>query len=196
MTDGCLDDCFLTVVLCFFLIRFSAMETIWQQPDGDGEGSDASYGARRSWMAVLALSLPHDLAAALADVGDLPEVRWLRRGEIGMVMVQGRIGGTGRRFNVGEVTVTRCACALPNIPNSDDPAEILGVAYIRGRDKGHAEHAAIVDALMQRADWHDRLQEGVIKRLDHLRRTRISQKAAETMTSKVDFYTMVRGDNG
>ena len=61
-------------------------------------------------------------------------------------MLRGRMGGTGAPFNMGEMTVTRCALKLAT-------GEV-GHAYVQGRDKAHAERAALVDALMQtgRAD--------------------------------------------
>ena len=56
-------------------------------------------------------------------------------------MVRGRAGGTGARFNLGEMTVTRCSVQL------DDGT--LGHAWIGGRDERHAEVAAVLEALLQ-----------------------------------------------
>ena len=53
---------------------------------------DASSAARKEWMALLAKAAPQRLAELLPD---LPEHVYLRPPEVGAVMVQGRIGGTG-----------------------------------------------------------------------------------------------------
>ena len=64
--------------------------------------------ARPDWMALLARAPLAQLESALQDEAQ-HEPQWLRRPETGLMMVQGRAGGTGERFNLGEVTVTRCA---------------------------------------------------------------------------------------
>ena len=66
---------------------------------------------RSEWMALLARSPLEMLEQALKRyVTDTP--LWLRRPETGLMMIEGRMGGTGARFNVGEVTVTRGALGL------------------------------------------------------------------------------------
>ncbi|MEL7282834.1 MAG: phosphonate C-P lyase system protein PhnG, partial [Pseudomonadota bacterium] len=96
---------------------------------------------RKAWMGLLAKA-PEGRVAALLDAAiTRPEFTWLRAPEIGSAMVRGRAGGTGAPFNIGEVTVTRCALTLV----SGD----VGHAYIQGRRKSDAEAAALVDALMQ-----------------------------------------------
>ena len=47
-------------------------------------------------------------------------------------------GGTGTRFNLGEMTLTRCAVSLEN--------GVVGIAYVQGRSLRHAEQAAVADA--------------------------------------------------
>ena len=68
------------------------------------QSRDAS---RPLWMALLArapLPLLETHLAAQCE-GNL---QWLRPLETGLMMVQGRAGGSGQRFNLGEVRVTRC----------------------------------------------------------------------------------------
>lgn len=127
--------------------------------------------ARKSWMSLLAKAPPARLAALFDAQGDRPAFGWLRRPEIGSVMVQGCMGGTGAALNLGEMTVTRCALRL------EDGTE--GHAYVQGRDKAHAEAAALMDALMQT---------GRAAALEPLER----EMTAET---RVDFFTMVRGED-
>lgn len=141
---------------------------------------------RKAWMGVLAKA-PEGRVAALLDAAQArPEFKWLRAPEIGSTMVRGRAGGTGAPFNIGEMSVTRCALTLAS-------GEV-GHAYIQGRRKSDAEAAALVDALMQGASA------GAIRRavLDPLEaeqsaaRTARAEKAAAT---KVEFFTMARGED-
>jgi alpha-D-ribose 1-methylphosphonate 5-triphosphate synthase subunit PhnG len=78
----------------------------------------------------------------------------LRRPEIGLVMVQGRISGTGAPFPAGEMTVTRAAVRLQSGE--------LGIGYVGGRAPHQAELVALIDALGQLAQWRPLLEERVI----------------------------------
>lgn len=142
-----------------------------------------AWNARKDWMAVLAKADPARLAALMPD---LPDHSFLRSPEVGAVMVQARAGGTGAPFNLGEMTVTRCSVQLPDGP--------VGHAWVQGRDGHHATRAAIVDALMQ-TPQAAALGSGVLDVLHReaqaARQTR-TEKAAAT---KVDFFTLVRGED-
>ena len=119
-------------------------------------------------------------------MGEVPSWRCLRLPETGMVMVRGRAGGTGQRFNLGEMTVTRCTVALDG--------GVTGSGYVAGRDHRHAELAAVVDALMQdpaKRPTSERLIIGPRESQQRAARQAAAQKAAAT---KVDFLTLVRGD--
>jgi alpha-D-ribose 1-methylphosphonate 5-triphosphate synthase subunit PhnG len=101
-------------------------------------------------------------------------------------MVRGRIGATGAPFNLGEMTVTRCALKL-----SDGT---VGHAYVQGRDQSHATRAAIVDALMQ-SEGVEQVDAAILAPLraeEAEKRTSRAEKAAAT---KVEFFTMVRGED-
>ena len=65
----------------------------------------------------------------------------IRPPETGLVMLRGRMGGTGGAFNLGEATVTRCAVRTAKGHE--------GHAYVMGRNHGHAKIAAVCDALLQ-----------------------------------------------
>ncbi|WP_109467804.1 phosphonate C-P lyase system protein PhnG [Albibacillus kandeliae] len=142
--------------------------------------------ARRAWMGLLAKAAPARLDALLGEVGDLPDFTWLRRPEAGGVMVRGRMGGTGQPFNLGEMTVTRCALQIAG--------GAVGHAYVQGRDKRHAEQAALVDALMQTERASD-LRRTVLDRLAAERAARAEGRAAKAAATRVDFFTMVRGED-
>jgi alpha-D-ribose 1-methylphosphonate 5-triphosphate synthase subunit PhnG len=142
---------------------------------------------RAQWMAVLAKADWQALDAACRQLEQMPDFTTLRAPETGLVMVRAKTGGTGNPFNMGEATVTRCAVV------SD--AGHTGHAYILGRNHDHARMAAQIDALMQDEARRDELWARIISPLahaaeDHKRRER--EKAAAT---RVDFFTMVRGED-
>lgn len=141
---------------------------------------------RKSWMSLLAKS-PKGRAAALLDAAFArPSFTWLRAPEIGSTMVRGRQGGSGAPFNLGEITITRCALRL-------ETGEV-GHAYIQGRQKQDAEVAALVDALMQTAAAPD-VQAKVLDVLASERATARKERAEKAAATKVDFFTMVRGED-
>ncbi|WP_459618280.1 phosphonate C-P lyase system protein PhnG [Bordetella sp. 2513F-2] len=143
-------------------------------------------GARRAWMRVLALADPAELDRAYAALGELPARQWLRKPETGMAMVRARSGGTGSQFNLGEITVTRCAVTLDGV---------MGVAYVRGRAARHAEQAAVADALLQLPRWHERVQAGLVEPLAQAIAARREARARQAAQTKVDFFTLVRGED-
>ena len=138
---------------------------------------------RKAWISTLAKAAP----ARLADLmPDLPPHDTLRAPEVGAVMVQGRAGATGTPFNLGEMTVTRCSVRLES--------GAVGHAWVQGRDQGHARRAAIVDALMQTAaapELEARILAPLLADAATARETRADKAAA----TKVDFFTMVRGED-
>ena len=142
-----------------------------------------STTARKAWMSVLAKAPAARLAALLPD---LPGHSTLRPPEIGAVMVRGRIGGTGAPFNLGEMTVTRTSVRL------DDGT--VGHAMVQGRDKGHATRAAVIDALMQ-TTAAAMLTGSVIDVLVAEAGAIRAARAAKAAATKVDFFTLVRGED-
>jgi len=105
-------------------------------------------------------------------------------------MVQARAGGAGARFHLGEMTVTRCAVLV----RAADGSTMVGQGYVAGRDKRHAELAAVFDALMQDATHHDALERDLIGPLIEAEADRRHQALAKAAATRVDFFTLVRGD--
>ena len=141
---------------------------------------------RQSWMRLLALSSWNDLKECAGCLA-LVACEIIRPPETGLVMLRGRIGGTGSAFNMGEATVTRCAVRSAKRHE--------GHAYIMGRNHEHAKIAAICDAAMQDTNYGAKIEALVLLPLQKLlveRRQLAAQKAAAT---KVDFFTLVRGEN-
>lgn len=136
---------------------------------------------RRHWMAVLARASGEDIAERLATLPPLPPHTALRPAETGLVMVRGRAGGDGVAFNLGEMTVTRCAVRL---------GERVGHAYVAGRDKRQAELAALLDAALQDPAWHDALMGGVVVPLAAGQTARRDAEARRAAATKVEFLAM------
>ena len=135
---------------------------------------DKKLADRKEWMGLL----------ARAPAGQPPVI--LRSPEIGSVMVRGRAGGTGAPFNVGEMTVTRCSLKLG--------CGTVGHAYVQGRNKDDARSAALVDALMQTAQA-DTVRAAVVETLKAEEDARRHVRAAKAAATKVEFFTMVRGED-
>jgi len=142
---------------------------------------------RKAVMSVLASASPEDLAAAYERLGTPPAFEMVRQPETGLIMVRGRMGGTGSPFNLGEVTVTRCVVRL-------ESGE-AGSSYCLGRHKQKALQAAVIDALWQRADDRERIETEIVAPLAEVRARADQDLKAETAATKVDFFTMVRGDD-
>jgi alpha-D-ribose 1-methylphosphonate 5-triphosphate synthase subunit PhnG len=140
---------------------------------------------RKAAMAVLAHSEAADIAGWL-DAIALPLHENLREPENGLVMVRGRIGGDGAPFNLGEATVSRAAVRLAS-------GEI-GFGYVLGRDREKAQMIALCDAMMQSADHADAVERQVLAPLRAAVASKRKRRATETAATRVDFYTMVRGE--
>ena len=159
------------------------------QTAGTKAGNEAKdrVEARRFWLSVLARAPREELEAVFESLAPCPEHRFLRPPEIGLVMVQGRAGGGGNAFNLGEMTVSRCALQLAD--------GTIGLGYVQGRDRRRAEIAAILDALLQSPGKHSDLQQAVIAPLAAAQAARRDARSRKAASTKVEFFTMVRGDN-
>jgi len=142
---------------------------------------------RRRWMSALATAAPRSLEAAWERLDPRPGFTHLRKPEVGLVVVRGRAGGSGMRFNLGELPVTRCSVRL------DDGA--VGHAYVGGRDTRHAELAAVFDALLQDERRGPALEAGLIVPLEAFREAGRLAAASRSAPTRVDFFTMVRGED-
>ncbi|WP_299953969.1 phosphonate C-P lyase system protein PhnG [uncultured Roseobacter sp.] len=141
---------------------------------------------RKTWMSLLAKAPSDRLAALWSEAGYAPEHSFLRAPEQGAVMVQGRTGATGAPFNLGEMTVTRCAAKLAD--------GTVGHGYVQGRDKAKAVTAALIDALMQ-TDQASEVQAAILTPLACEAQRAVEVKAAKAAATKVEFFTLVRGED-
>jgi len=146
---------------------------------------DSKQDRRKAAMTVLAHAATAEIAGRL-DAVVLPAHETLRAPENGLVMVRGRIGGDGAPFNLGEATVSRAAVRLAS-------GEV-GFGYVLGRDNDKARMMALCDALVQSRDHVATIEAQVIAPLRAGMMARRDRRAAEAAATRVDFYTMVRGE--
>ena len=142
---------------------------------------------RKQWMSVLARTSFSELQHGWQALQLAPDYQLIRAPEIGLAQVRARMGSSGRPFNLGDVTIARAVVKL-------DSGE-LGYSYLRGRNKPHAELAALIDALMQTRSGHEVLNSGLIAPLAALKAEQEECARREAAASKVDFFTMVRGED-
>jgi len=136
---------------------------------------------RAAILGLLARAPASRLAALLPE---LPAHDTLRPPEIGTLMLRGRQGATGAPFNLGEITVTRASVRV---------GAAVGHAWVQGRDRDHARRAAVLDALMQtpRAAL---LERAVIAPLRAEEDALRADRAARAAATRVEFFTLVRGE--
>lgn len=142
--------------------------------------AEPAAAARQAWMSVLARAPLSDLQQV--SEGLLPPYTRLRGPEIGLVMLQGRAGGTGAPFNLGEATVARCTVKAHD--------GRIGHAYCLGRDLAQAELAAALDAALQDPAQHDRLHHAVIRPLAAAQDRARATAARRAAATQVQFFTM------
>jgi alpha-D-ribose 1-methylphosphonate 5-triphosphate synthase subunit PhnG len=136
---------------------------------------------RKRWMAVLARASATDIQSRLGDT-PLAAHKILRGPETGLVMVQGRAGGEGAPFNLGEMTVARCT-----IRNT---AGYVGHAYAAGRDLRQAELAAALDAALLDPARRPALLSSVIEPLAAAQAAARAEIARKADGTRVQFFTM------
>ena len=146
---------------------------------------NSKQAQRQAAMTVLAHSDAAEIVRHLQAVA-LPVHENLREPENGLVMVRGRIGGDGAPFNLGEATVSRAAVRLST-------GEV-GFGYVLGRDRQKAQLIALCDALIQTAAHAEEVEAQVLAPLRAAMISERNAKAAETAATRVDFYTLVRGE--
>jgi alpha-D-ribose 1-methylphosphonate 5-triphosphate synthase subunit PhnG len=141
---------------------------------------------RRAAMALLSRATRAELETPLAAHWPDLAVRELKPAEAGLVMVRGRIGGDGAPFNLGEASVTRAVVELKGGQR--------GYGFTLGRDRSKARAAAILDALWQVAGEREAVQRAVLEPIAARLAAGKARTQAETAATRVDFFTLVRGE--
>jgi alpha-D-ribose 1-methylphosphonate 5-triphosphate synthase subunit PhnG len=153
-------------------------------------GTDRETGARRARLSTLATVPAERLLALWSDwlgAGQAPAHDILRPPEIGTVMVRGRAGAKGAPFNLGEMTVTRATVRLAD--------GAVGHGHVQGRSKQAALTAALIDALCE-AGEDAPLEAAILAPLRAEAEAQRRARAARAAATKVEFFTMVRGEAG
>ena len=151
------------------------------------DAADAT-AARRHVMSALEMAPAALLAERFSALEpEAPRAIPVRGPQVGLVMLRGRTGGGGAPFNLGEASVTRATVKL-------ESGEV-GHAFILGRDSRKARIAAHLDALWQRSEWQRRIETEVVEPALARHAEEARSKAEETEATRVDFFTVVRGED-
>lgn len=137
-------------------------------------------------MELLARAEDAMLVAAWNALADKPDITRVRGPETGLIMLRGRIGGGGAPFNLGEATVTRATIRLST--GEIGHGQALGLSHRK------AELAAIFDALAQRPERRQAIDALLAEIESHLAQADAARER-RTAATKVDFFTMVRGED-
>ncbi|WP_374302807.1 phosphonate C-P lyase system protein PhnG [Ferrovibrio sp.] len=158
----------------------------------NGQTGAAEQDARRRRLSLLARADRQRLEAAWESLEPKPAFRRLKLPETGLAMVRARAGGNGQRFNLGEMTLTRCVVALEEGGSGNS---IMGVGYVAGRDKRRAELAALFDALAQQPQHAAMVEAALLTPTQDDAAAARQARAAKVAATKVDFFTLVRGED-
>ncbi len=143
--------------------------------------------ARQEWMRLLALAPEEELCRFMRPFAARVPHSFLRKPESGLLMTEGKTGNI--RFNLGEMLITRCAIILSG------EQERRGFAWISGNRPEHASLAALCDALMQLPEYHKPFSEQLFCVLYSKEAEKRAAKERETAPTRVEFFTMVRGED-
>ena len=137
---------------------------------------------RRRAMSALARMPSAAMAERYGEMAELlPRAMPVRGPEVGLVMLRGRAGGGG------EASVVRATVKLGS-------GEV-GHAVILGRDAYKAHMAAHLDAVWQRPEWRARVEAEFVAVSLAAAAEETAHRAEETEATRVDFFTLVRGED-
>ena len=143
--------------------------------------------ARKRAAGLLARATVEELLNCWSALDTKPQVEKVRGPEPGLVMVRGKIGGGGSPFNLGEATVTRATVKLGS--------GTIGHAHALGTSRKQAWYAAIADALWQEETTRPLVEREVLSVVASRLEKRKTNAIQQTAATRVDFFTMVRGDD-
>lgn len=163
------------------------MSEVWSGRDAPTAETNGDTERRRRAVGVFAMADAALLAPFWERIGVGFQARTVRGPEVGLVMLRGRIGGGGAAFNLGEASVTRATVRL-------DGGEI-GHAMILGRDLDKARLAACLDAAWQEGTHRVEIEAEIVAPALAERTQDDTRRAEETQATRVDFFTVVRGED-
>ncbi|MEQ8307087.1 MAG: phosphonate C-P lyase system protein PhnG [Hoeflea sp.] len=154
-----------------------------------GPGKDGGPGARdrQRRLSVLAKAPAAELLDRWKATGLDPAVELLRGPETGLIAVRARIGGAGQPFQAGEMSATRVTVRIGTGQ--------VGHAMIAGRDARKAKLVAIIDALALDPAHAETIEDRIVAPLEAMAMAADGAVRSETAATKVNFFTMVRGED-
>ena len=161
--------------------------TVKREPTASPTTLSCADRARQTRMSIMANASASDLLSHWQDLAIDPGCELLRGPETGLIALRGRIGGAGGPFNFGETTVTRATVRMEN--------GAIGHAILLGRDHGKAQLAAVIDALATDAAMAPVIEEKILSPLKAIAAQKDRTLAEQTQATRVNFFTMVRGEN-
>jgi alpha-D-ribose 1-methylphosphonate 5-triphosphate synthase subunit PhnG len=150
------------------------------------DDADAAV-VRRAALAVLAAARVDEMSAVFDGLPEMPRFETVRAPEPGLVMARGRIGGGGAPFNFGEVTVTRAVVR-------SESGEV-GFGHVLGRDTERALMVAKLDALWQSPRTREVVETRVLAPVRRRIAAEDSATGRKTAATRVNFFTLVRGED-
>ena len=154
-------------------------------PTGPNVPLDEGVLLRQRRMETFSLSEPKALEDALSSIGDVPPHVFLKKPASGLVMVRGRVSGSGQLVNIGEMLVSRCVVELDGV---------AGYGFTPFESLRHCELAAVLDALAAHPVYRkivDGLEGGLRARLEE----KAKGEALEAEATKVEFFTVKLGED-
>jgi len=146
---------------------------------------------RQQLLSVLSVSELSAIQSYWQALSISPRYSLLKAPEVGMTMVRAKTGGTGQAFNMGEMTVTRTVIRLNDINAQND---VIGFGYTAGRNTQKSELIAVIDACFQLSEYAASITKLLLQPLQQLRQQQKNQQTAQVSATKVNFFTMVRGE--
>ena len=134
---------------------------------------------RQEWIGLLNTADPKDLEAAFQKLDPPIDYTPVVPAETGMLMAQAKTNGSGSRFNLGEITVSRCVLKVANA--------FFGSGWVLGTHLRHAELAALFDGLLQMPEHHDSLVRTLITPLREKAENQKREMAADIEKTRVSF---------
>ena len=157
------------------------------QTGNQSAASASCIAARQRVMRICADATETELQQALSSLSVAPAITDLRPPEQGLVMLRGRIGGSGGAFNLGAAPVTRAVVALAT--------GTTGFSYLLGRCPERARLAAVVDALAQNPDYAEHIESALVAPVEARRSAERARNSEVAAATRVVLLTMVRGED-
>lgn len=141
---------------------------------------------RKAWLSLMATCDKERIFSLWQDSQIKVDFGLIRDAEVGAVMVKARQGSNGDAFHFSEMSLTRCSVRL-------ESGEI-GHGYHQGRSKKAAKIVALCDALAQTKTYPE-IEKKIFNPLNEARRKRREMIRKRADATKVDFFTLVRGED-